>query len=71
MSKSRKHFWEMIGISCLSILTGAIGIWYGIERLDTAVLKFRQVGKIAGGVLVVAVGFYLLVYQFRSSGKKA
>lgn len=70
MSKSKKHFWEMIGISCLAILLGAIGILNGIERLDTAILKYRQIGKIAGGVLVMAVGFYLLIQQFRSSEKK-
>lgn len=69
MTQSQKKHWQMIGIGVLAVVLGAFFMWYGIERLDRAILKYRQIGKIAGAGVVILVGFYIIVQQIRKTPK--
>lgn len=45
---------------CLPLTAGILGIGIGIERLGRIATRLAPVARIGGGILLLAVGFYLL-----------
>ena len=68
MDSKKKRYWITIGLFVLMILAGFLGLFLGLERLDTAVLKFRQIGKIAGSAGVILVGAFCLIVHIKKKG---
>lgn len=68
MNSQKKRYWTTIGLFVLMILAGFLGLFLGLERLDTAVLKFRHIGKIAGSAGVILVGTFCLIVHIKKKG---
>jgi len=68
MNSQKKRYWTTLGLFVLMILIGFLGIFMGLERLDTAVLKFRQIGKIAGSAGVMLIGAFFLIVHIKKKG---
>lgn len=72
MTKVQKNQWQIIGLCLLGIVVGLMGIWFGLDRFDRytmAFLKYRQIGKIAGGACIAIFSAYMLVSQIRKARK--